>query len=431
MTITWLVLVCEGIITFIIKSLIQSSENSVSEYSIPIIIIHVIFFIFLICSSKIDNKIKKIIIYSFFIRLILMIWDNIGRTIFALPDSPDTYTFSGTASRLYNQTGGGRGGIYSQFIAYIIYGLFGEQPLVAQYINILFSITMIVITYKTALLLNIKSNIIYKSILIMCFLPYLAIDDSLLLREAMIQMLLTFSIYLFFKWLIHNQTKNLIFAFIFTLFASSLHSGSIAMAVSFLIWILLYNKNNQTIKLSIRTIGTSIFILASFLLIYKLTGNTFLQKFDNTDNILDIVTVASSHAAGGAAYSIGTTANSIPALIAYTPLRMLYFYASPVPWMWRGVQDIISFLFSSTFYLYTIYLSVKTIMKTNSERTTFVILLSISVFIGAVVFAWGVSNAGVALRHRDKFIAVFILLYALCNEIYSNMLNYINNVKKS
>jgi len=35
------------------------------------------------------------------------------------------------------------------------------------------------------------------------------------------------------------------------------------------------------------------------------------------------------------------------------------------------------------------------------------------VVIGLVVFAWGVSNAGTALRHRDKFIGLFILLFAL------------------
>ena len=34
----------------------------------------------------------------------------------------------------------------------------------------------------------------------------------------------------------------------------------------------------------------------------------------------------------------------------------------------------------------------------------------------ALIFAWGVSNAGTAVRHREKFMTVYILLIALCGD---------------
>ena len=38
------------------------------------------------------------------------------------------------------------------------------------------------------------------------------------------------------------------------------------------------------------------------------------------------------------------------------------------------------------------------------------VILSLS---SAMVFAWGVSNAGTAVRHREKFITIYMLLYAV------------------
>ena len=36
--------------------------------------------------------------------------------------------------------------------------------------------------------------------------------------------------------------------------------------------------------------------------------------------------------------------------------------------------------------------------------------------ISCVIFSWGVRNAGTALRHRDKFISIYIVMLILCIE---------------
>jgi len=52
-------------------------------------------------------------------------------------------------------------------------------------------------------------------------------------------------------------------------------------------------------------------------------------------------------------------------------------------------------------------------LKRDVKNKNTIIVVLLIVIIGLVVFAWGVSNAGTALRHRDKFIGLFILLLAL------------------
>ena len=45
-----------------------------------------------------------------------------------------------------------------------------------------------------------------------------------------------------------------------------------------------------------------------------------------------------------------------------------------------------------------------------------IIVFTIIALCGALIFAWGVSNAGTAMRHREKFLMVYMLLIALCND---------------
>ena len=37
-------------------------------------------------------------------------------------------------------------------------------------------------------------------------------------------------------------------------------------------------------------------------------------------------------------------------MIINSPFRIFFFLASPLPWYWRGINDIIAFLFSAFFY---------------------------------------------------------------------------------
>ena len=94
---------------------------------------------------------------------------------------------------------------------------------------------------------------------------------------------------------------------------------------------------------------------------------------------------------------------------------IFFFLASPLPWYWRGINDIIAFLFSAFFYTISIYYSFKAI-KLTSKNKNIIICLLIFAISSAFIYSWGVSNAGTALRHRDKFLPNFILLFIIASD---------------
>ena len=61
----------------------------------------------------------------------------------------------------------------------------------------------------------------------------------------------------------------------------------------------------------------------------------------------------------------------------------------------------------------SLYYGFQAIKHRNSENRNIIIILLIIALASAFLYSWGVSNAGTALRHRDKFITNFALLLVL------------------
>ena len=96
----------------------------------------------------------------------------------------------------------------------------------------------------------------------------------------------------------------------------------------------------------------------------------------------------------------------------YHPPHGVYLF-SPFPWQWRGFSDVIAFIFSSVFYLICVWSAVRCVMKKNAPNRNLVICLSIICICMVFVFGRGVTNVGTAVRHRDKVIAVFTVLWVV------------------
>ena len=145
-----------------------------------------------------------------------------------------------------------------------------------------------------------------------------------------------------------------------------------------------------------------------------------MNKFGEIDSINDIVAKTASAESGAAVYIIGGEVNNLWDLIKNTPLRVFYFIGSPFPWQWRGLGDIIAFVFNALFYIVAYIYAFKALLKNKKGKNIIKVFLLI-VIAGAVIFAWGTSNAGTALRHRDKFIVNYIVMFALSlNYLYYN-----------
>lgn len=411
----WLVYATMGLITSVFKTNI--AENS-EILGIWVILVTFAFIFYTICRQRIGRQAQVIFCAGIVLRIILMWWDIYCRDIYVLPNSgqdSEMYFYGAVNGCLYGDYD--RSGLYGRFLSLWIQ-LFGVQRGCIQLTNTLLGFSTILLLIKIMEVLCVNDQTKDRVVELASLLPNTMITNAILLRETLIAFLVTFSIFAFVKWICRGNTVNLLASFVLVLVASAVHSGAIAVGLGEAVMMVFYDRRSNRLQVNNRSsIVLGLLIMVSFLL-YRQLGSVFLGKFSRVESIDSIINTANIYNRGGASYDAGFHINnSILNLIINTPIRMFYFVASPLPWDWRGISDIIAFCFSSSVFLYGIYHAHKEwkYSKTNGTQINiaFFVILALC---GAMIFAWGVSNAGTAVRHREKFISVFLLLIAVCSD---------------
>lgn len=148
------------------------------------------------------------------------------------------------------------------------------------------------------------------------------------------------------------------------------------------------------------------------------------------NNINSIGDIGSTNSEGGSSYAayVGDS-SSIINMVIFTIPRIVYFLFSPFPWQWRGLGDIIAFVFSSLFYLLVLKNAIVCMKKDKSSNKNYAIVIFIVALCTAFVFSWGVTNTGTATRHRDKMIVVYAVLYSLSHYNCRDKKVYLKNLR--
>ena len=383
--------------------------------------------------SKKYAKYKKVVIealvLSLFLKVLLILWDYYGTDIFILPNShadSENYHLGAIAFSQYSVR---RVENYSYIIG-VIYSLFGIQRMTAQYFNLLFSFVVIDVFESTLRVIKFSEETRSRALVFAALLPNYLIISSILIRECLISVIICFSMFFYTKWWIKEQYIYFLSAFILSLVASYFHSGSIAIAIGISLTLILTKKylGGRRVSFSVKSIALSVVGFFAFMFLFDVLQDSLLVRFHglrmsaideyiNEHSIYEAKELQSTYTAGipGISGLLGIIINS--------PIRMFYFLWVPLPWMIRGLGDIIAFFGSSLFYGGTplvAFMRLKNKKKKhkiddNTRAFCFAILLI--ALSGALVFAWGVDSAGSALRHREKFYFVYLLLFAASSEV--------------
>ncbi|WP_288146924.1 hypothetical protein [Thomasclavelia cocleata] len=409
--------ICILIFEMVITDFLPANMKNDST-AITCILINSCAIIFLLSKSqKYYNDGKKsnfefLVMISYILRVIFMFWDKYCRNIFIFPNSGlDTGTFDHAARAFLS---GKSVDGYGRILGYI-YKLFYPNTLWGQYINILAAILTIYILKKILDMLDIHLK--YKSIgaYLICFLPNYLIMSAILLRESFITLFLAVSIWQFLKWWKSGNKLNLVLSLVVCYGAVYLHTGTIAYAVAIIIIFILTNNKKREFQVTLKNIFILILFIICFFIYYSNSSDDF-GYLSGVNSVSDISNKAASMNSGGSGYSISIVPDdTMLGMIINSPFRIFFFLASPLPWYWRGINDIIAFLFSAFFYTISIYYSFKAI-KLTSKNKNIIICLLIFAISSAFIYSWGVSNAGTALRHRDKFLPNFILLFIIASD---------------
>lgn len=363
--------------------------------STGLLIIFLVLINFIIDLNIHNKKIRLIVKGGVLFRALIIIIDNYFELI----------SFGGLDGKVFHNNGylGLNNFVYWRlpYVKSIVvpsYKLLGEAvPIFLVLLNLLCYTLAMIFLYKNFNLIKYGNFQRKKMIfIILSFSPILALYNVSLLREGIMLLFTTFSIYSYMK-----KEKIYYALSILSLFISSyLHSGMIFILFGYIYNYIIKQKG----KKKIIYILLGICLLTSLLVIIPKLP---YFKGKNLEKLAD-----SKVQDGGSRYA--TEVSGVKEYIVYSPIRLFYFLFSPTPNMFRGLRDILSFLLNSCVYIFFIYDSLKNYIfireKTDKKERIFIQSLFLSFFLTAFIYGLGTDTAGTALRHRDKLLFLLALI---------------------
>lgn len=359
----------------------------------------------------IGKSLKLILLLGFIIRIILVFVDvYLVRIVDAGTDDDGFYNASldiyesdyrSISQNIY-------GGFFPKLLS-IAYYFVGSSRIVAQYVNILLYVISSIIFLKTLINYDLSKRTSIIAMAIFCFLPIGALNNSVLRRETAMELCICLSIFYFSKWYVDKHLAYKLSAILFMALASLFHTAMIFAALFYAVYFSLYDDKKNKISFSINKMSKMIIVLICTIL----AGVGFLSLWNNkftavTD--MDDVYVAASRARGGSVYLKGMEINSLGQLVIFAPVKLFYFLFSPVPWNFRGIMDIVSFLFDALVYLVLIVRVIRS-QRDSASNLMMVIFVAMS-----IIFALGTYNSGTALRHRFTLMPFLLIGYSIVDD---------------
>lgn len=373
-----------------------------------LIIACILLFAFVINSKRI--QFKGIICLGIILRLVILLCDLYH--VFPIPNlGADSEAFHSIAYG--NAAYGFHGKLtnYTDFLT-LVYSLTGQSRMIGQLINVIFGIGVIVYGQKCLMLLNVERRYVYIATLILSLFPNLIIFSAGLLREAWCEFFITVSIYQFLKWFNTGSIRNFLISCAMVLVASYMHSGSIGVAVGYMTVYILYDKRNNRFRFSFRSVFASVLVVL-ISLFYLRNMDMFGDKLEVIDgeNTEEVLVYHYNNAQGGGSdYLTNLPIYTMWQAVIFSPIKMIYFAFSPMPWNWRGFMDILAFCLDSIFYIMLCWGIIKHRKNKYIKLRTGLLISLLSV---VFIFGIGVTNSGTAIRHRAKLLPLFVIVYCI------------------
>lgn len=305
---------------------------------------------------------------------------------------------------------GGNFDIYYTRYPYVLnffYHIFGPKRIVPQYFNVVCWYFCWKLIYRMLDGCNPRQKKIMTALF--CFIPANVFMTSELLRESIMMLSIMWSFFFLWKWMNSGFIQNIIIAYLISIPAVLLHSVSIALWAGIMFVYIFWNYRLQKWglikgKVFLGILGLLVVYLFFHYKIYHMLGY-FPQELS-----LESIT-GRKFVVGRADYLEDIIVTNTPQLIFWTIIRGIYFWISPVIFDWNSIKDILGVLTDVIPLVYIIFLIFrkKPFEFVNKQYVAGIIIL----ILYTLVYAWGVRNAGGAMRHRNMLLGLLIMTYGI------------------
>lgn len=319
-------------------------------------------------------------------------------------------TFNYSASYVYSTVGA------------VVFKLVGFHPLVLPSLNIVAGMMGVVLVGKmTYDLWGVKASII--SAYIMGLFPFAVFNSVVSLREEFSVVVFLFGTFLFLRWVAGRGSVWIFTSFVFFAIAIMIHPGWLGAMVGVSIYLgffaarTLYSglRFGMTRRSDASKMFSAIALFSVAVMIVIGSGGITLAKGisiggDDDEGADELIESRfQREARGGSAYP-GFIARGNPYTQPWLiPARMVYFVYSPFPWDISTPRQLMGVV-ASLLYAFLTWRLIKGwhLVKRKQECIALMCMTGALIFI----FAIGVTNIGTAIRHRTKFLGIFVLLAA-------------------
>jgi len=350
---------------------------------------------------------------SYAIRMILVFTDP-----FSISSNDDSLAYQKSASLFFYENKPHFRGVFHFYALFsgCIYKVFGDNTLLFQHFGVLMGVGGAWYIYKTLCLLSVSETSKKIGILWAVFSPNLFRSLTIYSTETWTYFLIAVSVFYFIKWHKEGKFASLAAAGIFCLWASLFNAGLLSLGLGYAVVFVLYDFKKRRFAFRIKTVIIGTVIALAFTVVFTSALRPVLfRKFARLESVEGVSSRTRPSPRAGSGYTAATSASGVQGIVVYTPVRMIYFLGSPMPWDWRGLIDIAAFFASGFIHLSIVFFFARYyfLAKKHSTERKFLLTMIIITFCALITFAWGVSNAGTAIRHRDKLVALFAVMLAV------------------
>jgi len=364
--------------------------------------------------------VKKILWAAFIVRSVLAVAHYYG---IPLPDSgSDAVSFEANAWNLA-QLGlndviasfkAGGSGFISWIIA-IFYSITERSQLMAQSVSVLMGTGTVLVGWRLSYELGGKRAATIVGWML-AFFPTLVLYSSLIMREPYVTFFLVLALYSTVRWVRYHRLTDFFSTTIWFVIAMFFHGGMIVGLFVFALFafvdalVLVFKFGRSNLPILFVTVmipfGLALFVSLEYSVPKLGTFNEFFNK-DRVISAIHSRTKKTDDSLVGAEYPEWTKPNSASELIWLAPVRVVYFLFSPFPWDMRKLLHVVGGI-DSLLYLVFSYLVWRHRTLIWEHRFLRPLLLILIAYI--VVFSFGTGNFGSGIRHRSKFIVIFVIL---------------------
>lgn len=296
----------------------------------------------------------------------------------------------------------------------ILYSLFGPSELMGQSLSLLFGMGSVFMGWSLVKKLWNQSAA-NKAGWVLALFPSLVLYSCIMLREAYICFFLLFTMNAIVDWARNRNLKSLILALAGFMATAFFHGPMLfGLVMLFIIILLKYIKmifiNLKNFKINIKSLLIFTILLSSMTFFKDINISKLDGALLDIDNALErIVKKAREFDRGTAKYPNWAVPKDESEVFYKGPIRIIYFLYAPFPWDIKKNSHFVG-MFDGFFYIFLTYLILYNRKIIWADPALRIILLILLTYI--LVYGIGIGNFGTGLRHRSKFVVIFILLTA-------------------